>query len=62
MTITISEGYNSTFVLSSNSTGFIKRFGKRYIVRSEKLFKEMVFVTDYVNNVLHSACLFEVEE
>lgn len=61
MTVTIKEGYNGTVILSSNNTGFIKRFGKRYLVRTEKLLKEMTVVAEYVNNVIHVECLFEVE-
>ena len=61
MTITISKGYDNTYVmLRCHDYRFRRHFGIVDATMST-LFKEMERISDYVNNVLREDCLFEVE-
>ncbi len=62
MTITIYEGYDSSYVIiKAKNENFRKRYGGQLEVPVTELFKTMLEISVWVNNDLGDACLFEVE-
>lgn len=62
MTITIYEGYDSSYVLiGSKDERFAKAWGQVYRVPVANLYREMVALAEWVNNEFGEACLFEVD-
>lgn len=62
MTITIYEGYDKGYVLiGSKDKRFSEAWGDVYKVHKDNLYRDLVILTEWVNNDLGEECLFEID-
>lgn len=62
MLITIKAGYSdSTFILTSKDSRFIREWGTELCCNSAGVYKNLALVANWANNDIKEECLFEVE-